>query len=158
MNKANVPEQVDVVVVGGGLAGLIAARDLLAAYVSVLVLEARNRVGGRLLNHTLQNGAVVEVGGQWVGPTQDRVLALANELGIGLFLTYIEGEHFLAVDGEVKRYSGDDFDLPKDALADVGETEQRLAEMARTVPIDEPWRAENARAWDAQTLEAWLVA
>ena len=91
MNKANVPEQVDVVVVGAGLAGLIAARDLLAAGVSVLVLEARGRVGGRLLNHTLEGGAVVEVGGQWVGPTQDRVLALADELGVGLFPTYIEG-------------------------------------------------------------------
>jgi monoamine oxidase len=149
---------VDVAVVGAGLAGLSAAHDLLAADLSVLVLEARDRVGGRLLNHTLQNGAVVELGGQWVGPTQERVLALAEELGVGLFPTYVEGEHFLAVDGEVKRYSGDDFDLPEKALADVGETEQRLAEMARTVPIDEPWRAENARAWDAQTLEAWLVA
>ena len=152
------PEPVDVAVVGAGLAGLSAARDLLAADLSVLVLEARDRVGGRLLNHTLQNGAVVELGGQWVGPTQERVLALAEELGVGLFPTYVEGEHFLAVDGEVKRYGGDDFDLPKEALADVRETEQRLAEMAHTVPIDEPWRAENARAWDAQTLEAWLVA
>src|ERR671917_2292658 len=133
MNKANVPEQVDVVVVGGGLAGLIAARDLLAAGRSALVLEARNRVGGRLLNHTLQNGAVVELGGQWVGPTQERVLALAEELGVGLFPTYVEGEHFLAVDGDVKRYSGDDFALPEEALADVGETEQRLKEMAAGV-------------------------
>ena len=121
MNKANVPEQVDVVVVGAGLAGLIAARDLLAARVSVLVLEARDRVGGRLLNHTLEGGAVVEVGGQWVGPTQDRVLALADELGVGLFPTYIEGEHFLAMDGAVKRYGGEDFALPQDASADVAE-------------------------------------
>src|SRR3712207_9531075 len=116
MNEANVPERVDVVVVGAGMAGLIAARDLIAANVSVLVLEARNRVGGRLLNHTLANGAVVEVGGQWVGPTQDRVLALAEELGVGLFPTYLEGDHFLAMDGAVKRYGGDDFALPEDAL------------------------------------------
>src|ERR687889_87517 len=115
MNEANVPEQADVVVVGAGLAGLIAARDLLAANVSVLVLEARERVGGRLLNHTLANGSVVEVGGQWVGPTQDRVLALAEELGVGLFPTYTEGEHFLALDGEVKRFGGGDFPLPGDA-------------------------------------------
>ena len=144
MNKANVPEQVDVVVVGAGLAGLIAARDLLAAGVSVLVLEARGRVGGRLLNHTLEGGAVVEVGGQWVGPTQDRVLALADELGVGLFSTYIEGEHFLAMDGAVKRYGGEDFALPQDASADVAEAWEHLQQMATEVPLDEPWRATHA--------------
>jgi monoamine oxidase len=158
MNMAKVPEQVDVVVVGAGLAGLIAARDLLAADVSVVVLEARNRVGGRLLNHTLANGAVIEVGGQWVGPTQERALALAEELGVGLFPTYLEGDHFLAVGGAVKRYGGDDFALPGDALADVAETQERLEEMAAEVPLDEPWRAAEAAAWDAQTVDAWLVA
>ena len=158
MQHPDSPERVDIVVVGAGLAGLAAARDLLAAGLSVLVLEARNRVGGRLLNHTLEGGAVVELGGQWVGPTQDRVLALAEELGVGLFPTYIQGEHFLAVDGDVKRFGGDDFPLPEDALADVGETHEHLQQMARTVPLDEPWRANEAAAWDAQTLDGWLVA
>ena len=151
-------DRVDAVVVGAGLAGLATARDLLAAGLSVLVLEARGRVGGRLLNHTLRNGAVVELGGQWVGPTQDRVLALARELGVGVFLTYIEGEHLLAVDGAVRRYGGDDFALPEDALADVGGTQQRLARMAAEVPLDEPWSAPEAAVWDAQTLETWLAA
>src|SRR5215210_5628558 len=158
MNEANVPEQVDVVVVGAGLAGLLAARELLAANVSVLVLEARDRVGGRLLNHTLANGTVVEVGGQWVGPTQDRVLALAEELGVGLFPTYTEGEHFLAMDGAVKRYGGEDFALPQDASADVEETWAHLSEMAAEIPLEGPWQAENADTWDAQTLESWLLA
>jgi monoamine oxidase len=128
------------------------------AGLSVLAPEARDRVGGRLLNHTLRNGAVVELGGQWVGPTQDRVLALAEELGVGVFPTYIEGEHLLAVDGEMRRYGGDDFALPEDALADVGATQQRLAQMVAEVPLDEPWRAAQAGEWDAQTLDAWLVA
>ena len=139
------PEQrVDVVVVGAGLAGLAAARDLLSAGLSVLVLEARDRVGGCLLNHTLEVGAVVEMGGQWVGPTQDRVLALADELGVGLFPTYIEGEHFLAMDGAVKRYGGEDFALPQDASADVAEAWEHLQQMATEVPLDEPWRATHA--------------
>ena len=152
------PKRVDVVVVGAGLAGLAAARDLLAADLSVLVLEARDRVGGRILNHTLKGGAVVEVGGQWVGPTQDRVLALAEELEVRLYPTYVEGEHFLGVGGAVKRYSGDDFALPNDALVDVAETQERLQAMADEVPLDEPWRAAEAAAWDAQTVGAWLVA
>jgi monoamine oxidase len=150
--------RVDVTVVGAGLAGLVAARDLLTAGLSVRVLEARNRVGGRLLNHTLKGGAVIEIGGQWVGPTQDRVLALAEELGVGLYPTYEDGEHLLAVNGAVERYGGDDFALPEDALADVGETQQRLEEMASTIPLDEPWRAAEAAAWDTQTLDTWLVA
>jgi monoamine oxidase len=158
MNQANVPEQADVVVVGAGMAGLIAARDLLAANVSVLVLEARNRVGGRLLNHTLENGAVVELGGQWVGPTQDRVLALAEELSLRLFPTYAEGEHFLTMDGSVKRYVGEDFALPEDASADVEEAWEQLQQMADEVPLEEPWSAEKADTWDAQTLDSWLVA
>jgi monoamine oxidase len=151
-------KRVDVVVVGAGLAGLAAARDLLAANLSVLVLEARDRVGGRVLNHTLESGVVVEVGGQWVGPTQDRVLALAEEFEVGLYPTYVGGEHFLGVGGAVKRYAGDDFALPEDALADIGETQQRLEEMASGVPLDEPWRAANAVTWDAQTVDTWLVA
>jgi len=158
MNEANDHEVADVVVVGAGLAGLVAAREMLANGLSVLVLEARERVGGRLLNHTLENGAVVELGGQWVGPTQDRVLALAEELGVGLFPTYTEGEHFLAMDGAVERYSGEDFALPEDASADVGQTWEHLGQMAAEVPLDEPWRAENAGTWDAQTLDSWLVA
>jgi len=158
MNEENVPEQADVVVVGAGMAGLIAARVLLAANVSALVLEARNRVGGRLLNHTLENGAVVELGGQWVGPTQDRVLALAEELGLRLFPTYAEGEHFLTMDGSVKRYIGEDIVLPEDATADVEEAWEHLQQMADEVPLDEPWSTENADTWDAQTLDSWLVA
>jgi monoamine oxidase len=122
------------------------------------VLEARDRVGGRILNHKLESGVVVEVGGQWVGPTQDRVLALADELGVGLFPTYTEGEHFLAIDGAVKRYGGEDFALPQDASADVAEAWEHLQQMATEVPLDEPWRATHADTWDAQTLDSWLVA
>jgi monoamine oxidase len=70
----------------------------------------------------------------------------------------VEGEHFLAVGGAVKRYAGDDLALPGDALADVGEMQERFKEMAADIPLDEPWRATEAAAWDAQTVDAWLVA
>ncbi len=76
----------------------------------------------------------------------------------GLFPTYVGGEHFLAIDGNVERYGGDDFALPEDALADVGEMWEHLQQMAAEVPLDEPWRAENAESWDAQTVDAWLGA
>src|SRR3712207_152305 len=97
---------VDVVVVGAGLAGLAAARSLVAAGQDVVVLEARDRVGGRTLNHDIGDGKVVEVGGQWVGPTQFRLLELAEELGVETFPTYTEGQSSIEWKGEVSRYTG----------------------------------------------------
>src|SRR5258707_15733659 len=78
----------DVVVVGAGFAGLTAARELVRAGRSVVVLEARDRVGGRVVNHDLGGGEISERGGTFVGPTQDHLLALARDLGIGTFDTY----------------------------------------------------------------------
>ncbi|MDT4972782.1 MAG: monoamine oxidase, partial [Pseudonocardiales bacterium] len=75
----------DVAIVGAGLAGLTAARRLVAAGHSVIVLEARNRVGGRVLNHSIGAGQVAEAGGEFVGPTQDRVVALGQAVGVGIF-------------------------------------------------------------------------
>src|SRR5919206_1203167 len=96
----------DVAVVGAGLAGLTAARELSAAGASVTVLEARDRVGGRTLNHPLGDGQVVEVGGQWIGPTQDRLAALAREVGVETFPTHVDGERLIEFDGKLTRYSG----------------------------------------------------
>jgi len=98
--------EADVVVVGAGLAGLAASRALSAAGASVMVLEARDRVGGRVLNHDLGDGTVVEVGGQWIGPTQDRLAALARELRIATFPTHANGHNLLEYGGSVRRYTG----------------------------------------------------
>jgi monoamine oxidase len=98
---------VDVVVVGAGLAGLTAARRLEAAGHSVAVLEARNRVGGRTVNASIGGGDVVEMGGQWVGPTQDRILALASELGVPAFPTYDTGSNVYLNQGQRSTYPSD---------------------------------------------------
>jgi monoamine oxidase len=146
----------DVVVVGAGLAGLAADRDLAAGGRSVVVLEARDRVGGRVVNGHTRDGAVVELGGQWVGPTQDRALALAADLGAALFPTYDEGENVVVYRGRRGRYKGAIPKLPPHVLADIGQAQLRLDRMARTVPLDEPWEAARAAGWDGQTLETWL--
>jgi monoamine oxidase len=147
----------DVVVVGAGLAGLTAARELVKAGRSVVVLEARDRVGGRTLNHDLGGGKVVEVGGEFVGPTQDRILNLADELGVARFPTYATGESVYIADGQATRYSGD---IPPDpqALADLALLVTRLDSMAAQVPIDAPWNAPNAAELDRQTAESWIRA
>src|SRR5690242_11190524 len=98
--------EADVAIVGAGLAGLVAARRLVAAGVEPLVLEARERVGGRMLNEEIGDGKVVEVGGQWIGPTQERLAALAAELGVGTFPTHDQGRHLIEIDGKLTSYTG----------------------------------------------------
>jgi monoamine oxidase len=147
----------DVVVVGAGLAGLVAGRDLMAAGRSVAVLEARDRVGGRLLNVPIGDGQVVEVGGQWSGPGQDRVLALAAELGVATFPTHAEGDNLIELDGKLRRYRGAIPRVNPAILADIGQAQLRLDRMARTVPPEAPWRARRAESWDAQTMWTWIT-
>lgn len=146
---------VDVVVVGAGLAGLTAARDLTAAGRSVVVLEARDRVGGRTLNHDLGDGQVVEVGGQFIGPTQNHIRDLAGELGIDAFPAYNDGASVYVHGRKAKRFTGD---IPPDPLAlpDIGIMMQRINRIARHLPMDAPWTVKHAAAWDAMTFESWI--
>src|SRR3954452_17053478 len=83
----------DVAIVGAGFAGLTAARELRRAGKSVLVLEVRDRVGGRALNKEIGGGEISERGATFVGPTQDHILGLAKELGVRKFPTFDDGDN-----------------------------------------------------------------
>ena len=147
----------DVAVVGGGLAGLTAARHLHEAGRSVIVLEARNRVGGRNLDHRLGPGKVVELGGQWTGPGQDAVTALARELGVSMFPTYATGDSLYYRHRTLQRYGGD---IPPAGAVALTELVTMIAELNRiagAVPADRPWSAPLATAWDRQTIGQWMT-
>ncbi len=150
------PRKVDVVVVGAGISGLVAARRLRAAGRSVLVLEARDRVGGRVHNHVLRDGSVVEEGGAFVGPTQDHILALARELGVRTFKEYVEGNNvYVSQTTGTQTYTGT---IPPDPLIlpDAALLQTRIDQMARQVPVDAPWHAAKAVEWDSLTVDQWL--
>ncbi|MGA9373042.1 MAG: flavin monoamine oxidase family protein [Solirubrobacterales bacterium] len=149
----------DVVVVGAGLAGLTAARELAGAGLDVQVLEARDRVGGRTLNHSVGERPedVVELGGQWVGPTQLEVLALAEELGLATYPTHTEGKNLFEAElGKVKRYSGTIPMLGPLVMADYGRADLRLKRLIKKVSPDAPWEAPNAERLDEQTFASWI--
>jgi monoamine oxidase len=97
----------DVVIVGAGLAGLTAARDLVAAGRSVIVLEARERPGGRVYGLPLGDGTTSEGGAEFIGPTQDRIAALAKDLGVETFATYNTGKNVYYRNGRRSLYATD---------------------------------------------------
>jgi len=149
----------EVVVVGAWLAGLAAASRLVDAGAEVVVLEARDRVGGRTLTLAAADGTPLDHGGHWIGPTQDRIAALAERVGVTSHPTYERGTNIEFYDGRSYRYDGDllDGEDPVNAVA-IGQAIRDLEAMAATVPLEAPWTAEQALAWDAQTVETWLQA
>jgi monoamine oxidase len=149
---------VDVVVVGAGLAGLTAAVALEKAGRSVVVVEARDRVGGRNYDVEISPGVVVELGGEWTGPGQTRVQALAHELGIGLFPAYATGNNLYYRDGVTKTYSGDIPPADGTSLGQLLQIITTLNTMAASVAAATPWKAAQAGAWDSQTIATWIAA
>ena len=145
----------DYCVVGAGLAGLAAARRLRDRGKSVALLEARDRVGGRIWNRPATDGTMVSVGGTWLGKRQDRMFALCREHGLEVYPQYERGDTVMHLDGTNRRYQG----VPKVGLfglASLGLAFWRLDRMVKRLPIDGPWKVSGARALDSQTLGAWF--
>ena len=151
-------ESCDVVVIGAGFAGLAAAETLADAACDVLVVEARDRVGGRSYSEVRPDGVVIDHGGQWVGPTQSRLLALAEKHGIKTFPTHDTGNNLERNKGELFTYTGPIPTSDPDAVSDAIAAMLDLNLMALEVPVDAPWTAAQAREWDSITMQSWVDA
>ena len=145
----------DVVVVGAGFAGLTAARELVRHGYDVVVLEGRDRAGGRS-STTMIAGVPVDLGGTFVGPTQDAVKELARELGCETVPTHTRGKNLIKWRGRVRAYRSTIPRLSMLELFDVSRIQWRFERVCRRVPVNEPWTSSIADILDSKTLDQWL--
>ncbi|HAQ58991.1 MAG TPA: putrescine oxidase [Microbacterium sp.] len=146
----------DVVIVGAGAAGLTAANELKKAGFSVAVLEARDRVGGRLHTDVI-DGAMLEIGGQWVSPDQDALIDTVADLGLETFSRYREGDSvYIGPDGVSRRFTGEMFPVSAATGRVIAEITNRLDAMVAEIDPDRAWAHQNAAEWDSISWDAWL--
>ncbi len=147
----------DVVVIGAGAAGLTAANSLRAQGLSVAVLEARDRVGGRLWTDTIE-GAMLEIGGQWISPDQDALIETVEALGLDTFSRYREGDSvYIGPDGTLTRFTGDIFPVKPETERAIVSLIETLDGLVAEIDPDRPWAHPRAAEWDSISWEEWLA-
>jgi monoamine oxidase len=149
--------QYDVVVIGAGYAGLAAGLALQKAGKNILLLEARNRCGGRILTEYFSEQDYTDLGGQWIGPGHERMYQLAAEFGVDTFSTYESGKSSLLLNGKLKHYKGIIPPLPFFALISLDRAIRKINQLAKTIDLDHPYLSPNAAKWDAMSLQDWMM-
>jgi monoamine oxidase len=145
----------DVVVVGAGFAGLTAARTLQRSGKNVVVLEARNRVGGRVKAGKIA-GRPVDVGGMWVGPTQTRLLETIREFGFHLLPESDKGKNILEISKRRFVADGQSLGWDKQTEAEYGRLLKQIDFLAKQLPLASPWTMPHAEEYDTMSADDWF--
>jgi len=148
----------DTVIVGAGVTGLTTAWRLTQAGQDVLVLEARDRTGGRLRTED-HNGSDFEIGGQWVSPDQEALIALVAELGLETYSRFRDGES-LYVDraGVARRFTGEDLPVDEQTAKEIDRIIGVIDDLAALMDPDRPWEHPQAAELDRVSFDQWLLA
>ncbi|KEF31285.1 Amine oxidase [flavin-containing] A [Marinobacter nitratireducens] len=146
-----------VIVIGAGFSGLAAAEKLNAAGMQVTVLEARDRVGGRARTEQQADSIWLDYGGQWLGPGQNEMYALAKRLGHSTWPMYVAGKNRTLFSGRLGAYRGSiPFNLPLPALRSLAYAFVRLSWLIRRINKESPWLSPRAEELDSQTMGDWM--
>lgn len=145
-----------VVIVGAGFSGIAAAKKLHEAGTTFRVLEASDRLGGRAHTRSLSEDLYVDLGGQWIGPTQDRMYELCDEVGVEYFETYDQGKNILDLHGKIRTYEGVIPKMDPISLINLDWLIKKLEKLARSIDLLTPWSHPKSKEYDAVTLEYFL--
>lgn len=146
----------DAIVIGGGFSGLAAALALHKSYKSFILLEARDRLGGRTHTRRLDDGSYVDIGGQWIGPTQDRMYSLCKEYNVKWYETYNQGRNIIDLNQVIKTYTGLIPKMDVASLINIDLLLKKLDRMARGISVDRPWNNNRAVKWDSISLDVFV--
>ena len=148
-----------IIIIGAGLSGLTAARELERKGFDVQIIEARDRVGGRNEAIVSKSKLKLEIGGQWIGANQTEMFKLCEEFGLQLYPTYNEGKNILFINGKVIKMGSQRGAIPKlnpFVLVDLDRAMKRVEKMAQSINLKKPWVHPKAKEWDGMSLEVWI--
>lgn len=148
--------QTDIVIIGAGYAGIAAARRLHEANKNFVVVEARDRIGGRTHTRQLACGATVDLGAQWIGPTQHHIWKWVKETNTETYDTYDTGKNILSYKNNISTYKGTIPKIDPVSLIDLGIALERINKLCKQIPIEAPWTHPKALEYDSMTLHTWM--
>lgn len=145
----------DAIIVGAGYSGLTAATILLQAGKKVLVLEVKDRVGGRAFTQQINPDLYLDLGGQWIGPGHTKMYSLVSKYNLKTYPTFDEGKNILEIGGEIKYYKGKIPPLPLSSLVSTDRLFRKLDKLARNVDLAQPWKTKSIADLDKITVSDW---